>query len=90
MFLRKRIGRSLKYTEKPKKHKQDYAERRQYDREYRKMVRESNQPKTVDDVIRKYSKYSVPSSADNVSDVDEILPKYYLGRKIEPKVEVSL
>ena len=52
---------------------------------------ESKKPLTVAEIEKQYEKYDVPKEPRTVeTSDDEIAPKYYLGRKIQPKVEANV
>jgi hypothetical protein len=45
-------------------------------------------PKTVAEIEKEYEKYEEPKEPANLGE-DEIAPKYYLGRRVLPKVEAN-
>jgi hypothetical protein len=54
----------------------------------RRYTEKLSRPLTVAEIEKKYEKYSVPISIAD-EDNNEIANKYYLGRRIEPKVEAN-
>jgi hypothetical protein len=46
-------------------------------------------PKTVAEIEKEYEKYDVPKVSREIETDDGIAPKYYLGRRIQPKVEAN-
>ena len=44
-------------------------------------------PRTVAEIEKEYEKYAVPKYQIEDEEYDGIAPKYYLGRRIDPRVE---
>jgi hypothetical protein len=70
-----------------------HDEMARYEKPEPKIRRRNETPKTVAEIEQEYeTKYGVKRESKNVEveTGDEIAPKYYLGRRINPKVEANI